>query len=222
MTLALPRLDRTTAEQRGITIADFLVPIRVGERISSRARHLALVVAGALLIALTANWAVVIPGSPVPLTGQTFAVLLVGGALGLRRGFLATALYLVLGFFLPVYAQHESGIASIAAVDGGRVVLGATGGYLIGFAIAAGLVGRLAELGWDRRIGGALGAIALGNVVIYLVGLPWLMASTGRDLGWAVANGLTPFLVTDLVKLAAAAALFPFAWWIVGRRPDAR
>src|SRR5215207_6208203 len=110
VTLALPRLDRTTAEQRGITIADFLVPIRVGERISSRARHVALVVAGAVLIALTANLWVPIPGSPVPLTGQTFSVVLVGGALGLRRGMLATLLYVVIGFFLPVYAEQASGV----------------------------------------------------------------------------------------------------------------
>ena len=222
MTLALPRLDRTTAEQRGITIADFLVPIRVGERISSRARHVALVVAGAILIALTANLWVPIPGSPVPLTGQTFSVLLVGGALGLRRGLLATLLYLVMGFFLPVYAQQSSGIERIAAVDGSTLVLGARGGYLIGFVVAAGVVGRLAELGWDRHIGGALGAMAIGNVVIYAIGLPWLMASTGQTATWTVQNGLTPFLVTDLVKLAIAAGVFPFAWWVVGRRPDAR
>jgi biotin transport system substrate-specific component len=222
VTIALPRLDRTTAEQRGITIADFLVPIRVGERISSRARHVALVVAGALLIALTANLWVAIPGSPVPLTGQTFSVLLVGGALGLRRGLLATLLYVVLGFFLPVYAEQASGAGRIAAMDGGTIVLGATGGYLVGFIVAAALVGRLAELGWDRRLGGALGAMAIGNVVIYLIGVPWLIAATGMSPDRAVANGLTPFLVTDAIKLAVAAGVFPFAWWVVGRRPDAR
>jgi len=222
VTLALPRLDRTTAEQRGITIADFLVPIRVGERISSRARHVALVIAGAVLIALTANLWVPIPGSPVPLTGQTFSVLLVGGALGLRRGMLATLLYLVIGFFLPVYAEQASGVARIASLDGGTVVLGATGGYLVGFVIAAAVVGRLAELGWDRHIIGALGAMAIGNVVIYAIGIPWLIGSTGMSAQAAIAAGLTPFLITDVVKLAIAAGVFPFAWWVVGRRPDAR
>lgn len=222
MTIALPRLDRSTAEQRGITIADFLVPIRVGERISSRARHVALVVAGALLIALTANLWVPIPGSPVPLTGQTFSVLLVGGALGLRRGLLATALYLVLGFFLPVYAEQASGVGRIASFDGGSLVLGATGGYLLGFVLAAAVVGRLAELGWDRHLGGALGAMAIGNVLIYVVGLPWLIAATGLTPQAAVANGLTPFLITDAIKLAVAAGVFPFAWWVVGRRPGER
>lgn len=222
MTIALPRLDRTTAEQRGITIADFLVPIRVGERLSSRARHVALVVAGALLISLTANLWVPIPGSPVPLTGQTFSVLLVGGALGLRRGALATALYLVIGFFLPVYAQQASGVGRIAAFDDGTLVLGATGGYLVGFLVAAAVVGRLAELGWDRHIGGALGAMAIGNVIIYLIALPWLMAATGFSPEDTVARGLAPFVITDLVKLALAAGVFPFAWWVVGRRPGER
>jgi biotin transport system substrate-specific component len=222
LTIALPRLDRTTAEQRGITIADFLVPIRVGERLSSRARHVALIAAGALLISLTANLWVPIPGSPVPLTGQTFSVLLVGGALGLRRGMLATALYLVIGFFLPVYAQQASGVGRIAALDDGALVLGATGGYLIGFLVAAAVVGRLAELGWDRHIGGALGAMAIGNVIIYLIALPWLMAATGFSPQETVARGLTPFVITDLVKLALAAGVFPFAWWVVGRRPGER
>jgi biotin transport system substrate-specific component len=222
LTIALPRLDRTTAEQRGITIADFLVPIRVSERISARARHIALIVAGALFIAITANFAVAIPGSPVPLTGQTFSVLLVGGALGMRRGILATSLYLVIGFFLPVYAQQASGVSHIASVDEGTLVLGATGGYLLGFVIASGVVGRLAELGWDRNLAGAVGAMAIGNLIIYVFGLPWLMAATGMNVSDTIAAGLTPFLITDLVKLAIAAGVFPLGWWVVGRRPGER
>jgi len=222
LTIALPRLDRSTAGQRGITIADFLVPIQVSERISARVRHIALIVAGALFIALTANFAVPIPGSPVPLTGQTFSVLLVGGALGMRRGMLATTLYLVLGFFLPVYAEHTSGVSRIASVESGSLVLGATGGYLIGFVVASGVVGRLAELGWDRHIAGAVGAMAIGNVTIYLFGLPWLMAATGLTLQETLNAGLWPFIVTDLIKLAIAAGVFPLAWWVVGRRPGER
>ena len=222
MTIALPRLDRSTAGQRGITIADFLVPIQVSERISARARHIALIVAGALFIALTANFAVPVPGSPVPLTGQTFSVLLVGGALGMRRGVLSTALYLVIGFFLPVYAQNTSGISRIASVDGGTLILGATGGYLIGFVVASGVVGRLAELGWDRHLLGAAGAMAIGNVIIYVFGLPWLMVATGMTVTDTITAGLTPFLITDLIKLAIAAGVFPLAWWVVGRRPGER
>jgi biotin transport system substrate-specific component len=222
LTIALPRLDRSTAGQRGITIADFLVPIQVGERISARARHIALIVAGALFIALTANFWVPIPGSPVPLTGQTFSVLLVGCALGMTRGVLATSLYLALGFFLPVYAEQASGVSHIATVQGGTVVLGATGGYLIGFVVASGVVGRLAELGWDRHLAGAIGAMALGNVIIYAFGIPWLMAATGLTFSAAINAGLVPFVLTDLIKLALAAGLFPLAWWIVGKRPGER
>lgn len=217
--IATSRLTRVPALERGITIGDFLIPVAVSERLGSRLRHIALVIAGALFIALSANLSIPVPGSPVPVTGQTFAVLLVGGALGYRRGMLATLLYLALGLFLPVYADHKSGIAVIGTIRDGHVVLGTSGGYLLGFVLAGALVGRLAELGWDRRIGGALGAMLLGNVVIYLIGLPWLMAATSQDAAWTVAHGLTPFLIGDGLKLLLAAGLFPVAWWVVGRRP---
>lgn len=218
-TLATTRFNRLPAAERGITIGDFLVPIRVGERLSSRTRHLVLVVAGAVLIALSANYTVPVPGSPVPVSGQTFAVLLVGGALGFRRGLLATALYVVLGFFLPVYAEHASGVEAIAAWTSGQVVLGATGGYIIGFILASAVVGRLAEMGWDRHLGGAIAAMIVGNVLIYVIGLPWLMAAAHVSFAKATELGLAPFVFGDVIKLLLAAALFPFAWWVVGRRP---
>jgi biotin transport system substrate-specific component len=214
MLLASSRLDRSTAEERGLTIADFLVPIRVGERVNARVRDIVLVVAGALLIFLTARVSLPVPGSPVPVTGQTFGVLLVGGALGFRRGLVAVGLYVLLGVAgLPFFAEGRSGLS---------VVWGATGGYLIGFVFAGALVGRLAELGWDRRIGGALGAMLVGNVVIYGVGLPWLKVVTGMSNAETIATGLTPFLLGDALKLGLAAILFPASWWIVGRRPDDR
>jgi biotin transport system substrate-specific component len=221
-TIAASRLNRLPAAERGITIGDFLVPIQVGERLSARFRHLVLIVAGALFIALTANYAVPVPGSPVPVSGQTFSVLLVGGALGFRRGILATLLYVALGFFLPVYSQHASGIATIATMKSGALVLGATGGYIVGFVLAAAIVGRLAELGWDRNLAGAIAAMAIGNVVIYLIGVPWLMNAAGFDLPTAIDKGVVPFLVGDGIKLLLAGALFPFAWWVVGRRPGER
>ena len=135
MTIAIPRLDRTTAADRGLTIADFLVPIPVGERLNARVRHIVLIAAGALFIYLTAQlrrsratrsrW-----------TGQTFGVLVVGGALGARRGFTAVALYVLLGLVgLPFFAEGKGGSA---------VILGATGGYIIGFVVA----------GSDRRPAG--------------------------------------------------------------------
>ena len=132
----------------------------------------------------------------------------------MRRGGLAAGLYVALGTVgLPFFAEGRGGL---------EVMLGATGGYLVGFVFAAALVGRLAELGWDRRIGGALGATLLGTLVIYLVGVPWLAVTTGLTLGDAIATGLVPFLVADIVKLVAAAVVFPVAWWVVGRRPSER
>ena len=212
MTIAMPRFDRSTAAERGLTIADFLVPVTVAERLNTRVRDTILVASGALFIYLTAL--VVVPHEPVPWTGQTFGVLIVGGALGLRRGFLAVALYVLLGYIgLPFFAEHKSGAS---------VILGATGGYLVGFVLAGAAVGRLAELGWDRRIGGAIGATSIGTAIIYAVGVPWLAISAGISLQKAIELGFMPFIGVDIVKLLAAAAVFPAAWWLVGRRPSDR
>lgn len=214
MTIALPRLQRVPSDERGITIGDFLVPIRVWERIGVRARHLALIVAGALLIFLTALISIPVPGSPVPITGQTFGVLLVGGALGFRRGIAATALYVALGVVgLPFFAEGKSGF---------ETVFGATGGYLLGFILAGALVGRLAELGWDRKLIGSIAAMVLGNALIYVVGLPWLKYATGETWDWTLQNGLYLYVAGDVLKLLLAAAAFPAAWWLVGRRPGDR
>jgi biotin transport system substrate-specific component len=212
MTIAIPRLDRSTAEERGITLADFLVPIRVAERTPSVLRHIALIVLGTTFVALSAQ--VVIPTQPVPFTGQTFGVLLVGGALGFRRGVLALLLYLLIGAIgLPVYAEGKAGLT---------IVQGATGGYLVGFVVAAAIVGRLAELGWDRRIGGSIAAMAIGTALIYAIGVPWLKVTLGITWETAVAEGMTKFLIWDAAKLAVAAGIFPVAWWLIGRRPEDR
>ena len=214
MTIVIPRLDRLPAAERGITIGDFLVPIRVGERLSSRARHVALIVAGALFIYLSALVVIPISGNPVPITGQTFGVLLVGGALGFRRGLAAVLLYVLLGVVgLPFFAEGKGGLT---------IVLGATGGYLVGFVLAGALVGRLAELGWDRHLAGAIGAMAIGNALIYVIGLPWLAYVAHFDAATAIQKGLVPFLVGDVLKLVLAAVVFPAAWWVVGRRPGER
>lgn len=214
MTIALPQLDRSTSADHGLTIADFFVPIRVGERLNTQARDVALVVAGAVLIYLTSRIVIPVPGTPVPITGQTFGVLLVGGALGFRRGLIAVALYVLLGVIgMPFFAEGKGGLS---------VIWGATGGYLIGFVAAGAVVGRLAELGWDRRIGGALGAMLVGSFVIYAIALPWLKVVTGWSVEETIQKGLVPFLVGDALKLVLAAVLFPAAWWVVGRRPDDR
>jgi len=237
MTIVVPRINRLPMDQRGVTLADFLLPIRLGERVGPRARHVALIVAGALLIALTAQLTIVQQGqtipivadfritlatSPVPITGQTFGVLLVGGALGLRRGVSSVGLYILMGLLLPVYAGGGSGIDTFVSRQEGSFVLGATGGYLIGFLAAAAITGRLAEMGWDRNTLGAIAAMLIGNVAIYLVGVPWLAVALGVDLPTAIALGLTPFIVIDAIKLLAAAGTFRASWWAVGRRTGER
>jgi len=104
----------------------------------------------------------------------------------------------------------------------GSFVLGATGGYLVGFLAAAAITGRLAEMGWDRNTLGAIAAMLIGNVAIYLVGVPWLAVALGVDLPTAIALGLTPFIVIDAIKLLAAAGTFRASWWVVGRRTGER
>ena len=215
MSYAIPSMTRVPATEKGLTIGDFLVPVRVGERTSPRIRHALLIVAGALLIYLCALVSFTIPGNQVPYTLQNFGVLVVGGALGLRRGGTAALLYLALGRHRPAVLRRGQGRAPgrsgapPAAISSGS-------------SLAAALVGRLAELGWDRRIGGAIGATALGTLAIYAIGVPWLAVATGNSLVWAIQFGLLPFLVVDIVKLLAAAAVFPAAWWVVGRRPSDR
>jgi biotin transport system substrate-specific component len=213
MTISMPRMDRLPAQERGVTIGDFLVPIRVSERLYNRVRHLALILLGTGVIALSAQ--VYIPTQPVPLTGQTFGVLLTAGALGFRRGVLATLLYLALGAIgLPIFSEGKHGL---------EWVVGNTGGYLIGFVLASAIVGRLAELGWDRNIVGSVGAMVIGSLAIYAIGVPWLaFRAFGGDLPHAISAGLVPFLLWDALKLALAAGAFPAAWWIVGRRPGDR
>ena len=208
MTIALPRLDRTNAGERGITLADFLVPIRVGERVGPRARHIALVVIGAMFVALCAQ--ISIPTLPVPFTGQTFGVLIVGGALGFRRGAAALVLYLVIGLLgAPVFRRLPRACTRARA-------------SIVGFIVAAAVVGRLAELGWDRHLGGSIAAMLIGSVVVYVIGVPWLKFAANLSWADAVAGGLTPFLVWDTAKLVVAGSLFPLAWFAVGRRPDDR
>jgi biotin transport system substrate-specific component len=168
-----------------------------------------LVVLGAALVALAAQVVIPLPFTPVPITGQTFAVVLVGGALGAVRGALSLSLYLVVGMVgVPVYSDGGSGW---------DVVSGATGGYLVGFLLAAALTGLLAERRWDRRLSSSIAAMLTGNVVIYLVGVPWLARTADLALEEALEQGLYPFVVGDLLKLYLAGALLPMAWKLVER-----
>jgi biotin transport system substrate-specific component len=161
-----------------------------------------LVLAGTGLVSAAAQ--VSIPFEPVPLTGQTFAVLLVGSALGAIRGAASLSLYLWLGVAgAPIYADGRHGWG---------ILTGATGGYIVGFVLAAAVTGYLAERGWDRRFSSAVGAMLTGNVIIYAVGLPWLAVVVGTDLEQTLEFGLYKFVPGDLLKLYLAAALLPTAW----------
>jgi biotin transport system substrate-specific component len=230
------RLSRVPPFERGLTLGDFLVPIRLGERAGILQRNLLMILVGTALIVLgayvsfnvpqVALGSIYLPTNPyVPFSLQTFSVLFVGATLGFRRGLASTLLYLLLGVIgLPVFAVnaqgvHASGVATIATVQSGHVVLGATGGYLVGFVVAAALVGRLAELGWDRSLRGSISALALGSAAIYVVGLPWLAIAASLDVEHTLQFGLWPFVPGDLVKLLVVAGLLPVGWRLVSRRP---
>lgn len=169
----------------------------------------ALVVGGAGLIAACAQISFNIPHTPVPVTGQTFAVVLVGAGLGMSLGAASGLLYLLAGLALPIYASHAHGFSTIS---------GPSGGYLIGMPIAALLTGYLAERRWDRRFSSAVGAMLTGNVVIYAVALPWLYYHLPHtSIATTLSDGLYPFVPGDTLKLYLAAAALPSAWKLVGK-----
>jgi biotin transport system substrate-specific component len=227
----------TTAEQAGrltprtgLTLGDYLFPSGLATRAPAWARDAALIAGGVLLLVLGARVAFdlpavslgrfYVPDNPyVPVTLQTFGVLFTSAALGARRGLSATAIYLLIGVVgLPVFAFERSGLETFVAFDGGRVVLGATGGYLVGFLLASVLVGGLAERGWDRRFGGSLGAMLIGTLTIYAVGLGWLALALDANLLDVLPFGLYPFLPGDVLKLLLAAGALPLGWRLAGRR----
>jgi biotin transport system substrate-specific component len=171
----------------------------------SAVRNAILVVAGAAFVGLAAQVSIPLPFTPVPLTGQTFAVLLTAAALGMWRGVASMGLYAVAGLAgVPWFAGASS------AFKGGALVV--SFGYVLGFIAAAALVGWLAERGATRTAARTAGLMVLGNVVIYAFGATWLAAAIGVSLSTAISLGVTPFLVGDLLKVALAAGLFPLAW----------
>jgi biotin transport system substrate-specific component len=166
-----------------------------------------LVVGGAALTALLAQ--VTIPLWPVPITGQTLGVLLVGASLGATRGALSMVVYAVAGLAgLPVYSDHTAGPA---------VLLGPTGGYIVGFVLAAGFTGWLAQRRFERRFVAGMLAFLAGSVVVFLVGLPWLKVSLGLTWAQTIAVGFTPFIVGGIIKAVIAAAALRGAWALVDR-----
>lgn len=190
----------------------------LADRIVSRslATDLVLIAAGAALTAVAAQ--VAVPLWPVPITGQTLAVLLVGVTLGAVRGALSLTLYAILGIVgLPVFSEQSSGWS---------VVAGPTGGYIIGFIFAAAFTGWLAQREWDRRPVWAFLAFLAGSVIPFAFGLPWLAAALGNlgldnDLNAVLSAGLYPFILGGVIKAALGAGIISLAWFSVRRR-DAR
>jgi len=184
---------------------------RPSTRAGSLAVDAALVVGGSLLIAALAQIVVVLPFTPVPITGQTLGVLVVGAAYGWRLGIITVLLYLAqIAVGLPFAAEGLGGLDRLTLAT-------ASGGYLWGFLLAAGLCGWLANRGWDRTIRSSLGVMLLGNIVIYLVGVPWLAASIEVPAAEALELGLYPFVLGDVLKLLIAAGALPAAWRLTGR-----
>jgi biotin transport system substrate-specific component len=188
----------------GSVLADLLPASSVAR---ARLRDAALVVGGAALTGLAAQLSVPVPGSPVPVTGQTFAALLVGTALGARRGFAALALYAAAGVAgLPWFADGSAGWSMPSF------------GYILGMMLASAVVGALARRGGDRTVLRTAGVMVLGSLVIYAVGVPYLAHSAHLSAGQAVHLGLRPYLLGDALKAALAMGALPAAWRLTGRR----
>ncbi|HLW18025.1 MAG TPA: biotin transporter BioY [Actinomycetota bacterium] len=167
------------------------------------------IIAGSLIVAGLAQISINLHFTPVPITGQTLGVLLVGASLGAWRGGAALLLYLAEGAAgAPFFAAHHHGVGVLAASS-------ASGGYLWGFAVAALVVGFLAERGWDRSLGSSIGAMLIGEVIIYAFGVPWLAAALHVGANKAYEYGLYPFVIGDAIKLAIVAGLLPAAWALV-------
>ncbi|HKC26637.1 MAG TPA: biotin transporter BioY [Jatrophihabitans sp.] len=169
-------------------------------------RDIGLVVAGAGLTGLAAQVSVHVPSiTPVPFTLQTLAVLLTGAALGTVRGLLSMTLYLAAGSAgLPWFANHSHGWAGSPSF-----------GYIIGFVVAAGVVGELARRGNDRKVMSAIGLMAVGDAIALTIGSIWLASDLHISMSKAIELGVTPFLIGDALKIGAAALILPIAWRLV-------
>lgn len=187
----------------GTVLADLLPATSVSR---ARLRDIALVAGGAALTGVAAQIALPIPGSPVPVTGQTFAALLIGAGLGPGRAFASLALYVVAGVAgVPWFAEMSHGAGNPSF------------GYVLGMLLAVTVVGSLARRGGDRDMLRTVGTMAVGTAIIYAVGVPYLALATGMSVTQALAAGLVPFLIGDALKAALAMGLLPTAWKLLGR-----
>ena len=178
---------------------------RYFSRIAAWLRDLLLITISALFVAALAQIRITLPFTPVPLTGQTFAVLLVGATLGSKRGAASLVLYIVMGALgLPFFAGGATGLA---------YMIGPTLGYLVGFVAAAYVVGLLAERGLERSVRTSLLSFLAGTLIIYIFGASWLAIQFGIEQAFTL--GVLPFLTGDAIKLVLAALALPAAWKLV-------
>jgi biotin transport system substrate-specific component len=188
-----------------------VAPARTGQVLAdllpaSRVRDIALVVGGAALTGLAAQIVVPVPGSPVPVTGQTFAALLVGTTMGVRLGVSSLTLYALAGLLgVPWFAGGTSGV-------------GASFGYILGMILATAAVGALARRGADRSVLRMAGTMLVGEALIYAIGVPYLAFAADLTVSGAIAAGLTPFLIGDAVKAVLAMGVLPTTWKVVNKR----
>ena len=177
---------------------------------STALSHAVLVVSGVLGLAALAQFAIPVPGSPVPVTGQTLGVLILGTAYGSTLGFTTFALYILAGIAgAPVFADGGQGLDRI---------VGATGGYLIGMLVATFVLGQLARFRLDQKFLTALPSMLIGTITTFSFGLIWLHQYTGQSWSWTFEKGLTPFIVGEVLKIAIAGTSLPAIWRVVNRK----
>ena len=172
--------------------------------------QISLILSGTVFLAAMAQISFPIPGSPVPFTGQTLGVLLLGTAYGASLGFSTMAFYLLTGILgAPIFASGSHGLER---------VVGATGGYLVGMLLSTLVIGALAGRKWDQKIKTVIPTMLIGNVIVFSVGLFWLHQYTGESWSWTFEKGLTPFILGELLKIAIASTTLPVLWRLVSKR----
>jgi len=177
---------------------------------SSAVTQISLILTGTVFLAVMAQISFPIPGSPVPFTGQTLGVLLLGTAYGASLGFSTMAFYLLMGILgAPIFAAGSHGFEKIA---------GATGGYLVGMLISTLALGALAGRKWDQKIKTVIPTMIIGNSIVFTFGLIWLHQYTGQSWAWTFEKGLTPFIFGELLKIAIASTALPVVWRFVSKR----
>ena len=165
------------------------------------------IIGGVIFLGAMAQISIPIPGSPVPVTGQTLGALLLGTAYGATLGATTLIFYLIAGIAgAPIFSNHSNGFSHLS---------GATGGYLVGMLVAATVTGYLAGRKWDQKISTVIPTMLLGNFIIFFFGLIWLKQVTDQSWEWTISKGFTPFILGEILKMAIASTALPSLWKLV-------